>query len=191
MRAIAGHRSARGSLAKGIMILLFLMVLAGGLGFAIGFTQKFAPVEKVPPEATAPAQSSGAGTTGTTTGTTTGAPATLKKAYWISTYGYERAGYAIKVYINDNDVGTFQTDDRIVEVTKFVRPGGNKIRFVAKALPEGNRTDNSAAYLQVNLYQGEKFSSQGYKNGEKLVQYERRVTETEDFDDTQDFTVVE
>ncbi len=188
MSAIRGSRAPKGTMGQGIMILLFLMVCAGGLGFAIGFTQKFAPVESVPPSETA-----GAGTTsGTgTTKTPASQPVALKKSYWISTYGYERAGYAIKVYINDNDVGIFQTENRIVEVTKFVKPGDNKIRFVAKALPEGNRTDNSSAYLQVNLFQGEKYSSKGYKNGEKLVQYERKVTETDNFDDTQDFTVVE
>lgn len=188
MSEMRSGRAMNGSMGQGIMVLLFLMLCAGGAGFFIGFTQKFAPVEKVPP-ATA-SEGSSASSPGAE-GTSATAPAALKKSYWISTRGYERAGFAIKVYVNDTDAGTFQTPDRLVDVTRFVKLGDNKIRFVAKALPAGNRTDNSNAYFQLALYQGEKYSSKGYKNGEKLVEYERKVTETEDFDDSQDFTIVE
>jgi hypothetical protein len=178
---------SKGSLGKGILVFLILLVCAGGAGFTVGYTQKFAPVESVSPDAAPGA----AATAGPGQPSSSAAPATLKKAYWIHTHGYDRAGYAIKVFINDQDVGTFQTPERLVEVTRFVKPGDNRIRFLARALPEGNRTDNPHAHLKLALYQGEKYSSKGFKNGEKLVEYDRKVTETEDFDNSQDFTIIE
>ncbi len=177
----------QGSVVQGIMVLVVLLLCTGGLGFAVGYTQQFAPVQKV-----APAAADSSSTAGTdVAGTSTVSPQ-LKKSYWISTKGYERAGYSIKVFLNGVDAGSFQTPDRIVDVTKFVHTGDNKVRFLAKALPAGNRTtEYASAYLNVSIYQGEKFSSNGFKNGEKLVEYSRTITETQDFDDTQDFTIVE
>ena len=178
-----------GSMVQGFLVLIVLLLCSGAAGFAVGYTQKFHPEEKVAP-------GSGGAVTSATTGTdvsgsSTTTPATLKKVYWIKTKGWERAGYAIKVQLNGNDVGTFQTPDRLQEVTKFVKPGENKIRFIAKSLPSGNRSDYDGSYLELNLFQGEKYSSNGYKDGEKLVSYTRKITETEDFDTDQDFTVVE
>lgn len=185
MTEVDNKPASGGSMAKGVMVLIVFLLCAGGGGFAVGFTQKFAPVQKVAPSA---ADSTSATATSTDSSTSS---TTLKKVYWLATSGWERAGYAIKVYINDQSIGTFQTPDRIEEVTKYLKPGTNKIRFDAKALPAGNRNDYNGAHLVINLMQGEKYSSHGYKNGSKLLQYERKVTETENFDDTQDVEIVE
>ncbi len=184
MTEVDKKSASGGSMAKGVLVLIIFLVCAGGGGFAVGFTQKFAPVQNVAPSAADT-------TTSTATNSSSTSSTGLKKVYWLSTHGWERAGYAIKVYINDHSVGTFQTPDRIEEVTKYLKPGSNKIRFDAKALPAGNRNDYSGANLQIALMQGEKFSARGYKNGSKLVQYERKVTETQDFDDTQDVEIIE
>jgi hypothetical protein len=179
-----------GSMVQGFMVLVVLLLCSGAAGFAVGYTQKFHPEEKVAPGAGGIAATSA--TTGTdVSGSSNTTPATLKKVYWIKTKGWERAGYAIKVIINGNDAGTYQTPDRLQEVTKFIKPGENKIQFIAKSLPAGNRSDYDGSYLELNLYQGSKYSSNGYKDGEKLVSYSRKITETDDFDDSQDFTVVE
>ncbi len=185
MTEVDNKPASGGSMAKGVMVLIVFLLCAGGGGFAVGYTQKFAPVQKVAPSA------ADTTTATTTTDSSTTSPTTLKKVYWIATSGWERAGYAIKIYINDQSVGTFQTPDRIEEVTKYLKPGTNKIRFESKALPAGNRNDYEGAHLTIGLMQGEKFSSRGYKNGSKLLQYERKVTETQDFDDTQDVEIVE
>lgn len=183
----------QGSVLQGIGVMLVLLLCSGGLGFAVGYTQQFAPIEKVPPgtagavtggTASAPSSSDVSGTS------TTSAPQ-LKKAYWISTSGFERAGYSIKVFINDQEVGSYQTPERTDDITKYVHVGDNKVRFVAKALPAGNRQDYSGAHLTLAINKGEKYSSSGYKNAEKLVEYDRKITETQDFDDTMDFSIVE
>ncbi|MBY0546324.1 MAG: hypothetical protein K2W95_03480 [Candidatus Obscuribacterales bacterium] len=183
----------QGSVLQGILVMLVLLLCSGGLGFAVGYTQQFAPVEKVPP-GTPGAVSGGAVSVPSSTdvsGTSTASAPQLKKAYWIATSGFERAGYAIKVYINDQEVGSYQTPARIDDITKYVHVGDNKVRFVAKALPAGNRQEYSGAHLTIAINQGEKYSSTGYKNPEKLVEYERKITETQDFDDTMDFSIVE
>lgn len=178
--------SGQGSVVKGILILLVMLVCSGGFGFAVGYTQQFAPMKKVAPTtAAAPADGS------TTSAADPNAKPALKRSYWISTKGWERAGYSIKVQINGTDVGTFQTPDRITEITKFVNLGNNKVRFTATALPAGNRNDYSGAYLTLNINQGDKFSSTGYKNAEKLVEWTRKVTETDNFDEVQEFSIIE
>lgn len=181
----------QGSVLQGILVMLVLLFCSGGLGFAVGYTQQFAPVEKVPP-GTAGARGGETASSGTdVAGTSTSSAPQLKKSYWISTKGWERAGYSIKVFINDKDAGSYQTPDRTEDITKYVHAGDNKVRFVAKALPAGNRQEYSGAYLAIDINKGEKFSANGYKNAEKLVEYKRSITETEDFDDTMDFSIVE
>lgn len=183
----------QGSVLQGILVMLVLLLCSGGLGFAVGYTQQFAPIEKVPPGtpgATGGGMQSASSGTDVSGTSTTSAPQ-LKKSYWISTRGHERAGYSIKVFINDQEVGSYQTPDRTDDITKYVHSGDNKVRFVAKALPAGNRQDYNGAYLTVEINKGEKYSSNGYKNPEKLVEYSRKITETQDFDDSMDFSIVE
>lgn len=183
----------QGSVLQGVVVLLVFLLCSGGIGFAVGYTQQFAPVQKVAPGtagATA-ASSGGTGSAGSAVSSSSEPTRVMKKAYWIGTRGYERAGYSIKVFLNDQEVGTFQTPERLVDVTRYVHPGDNKVRFVAKALPAGNRCEYTGAYLDVFICQGEKFSSNGYKNGEKLVEYRRSISETEDFDTSQDFSIIE
>jgi hypothetical protein len=177
--------SGQGSIFKGILVLVVMLICAGGFGFAVGYTQQFAPMKKVAPTTAAATSDS------TTAATDPNAKPALKKTYWISTKGWERPGYSIKVQINGNEVGTFQTPDRITEITKFVNLGNNKVRFIATALPAGNRNDYSGAYLTININQGDKFSSSGYKNAEKLVEWTRKVTETDNFDEVQEFSIIE
>lgn len=178
----------QGSVFQGVMVLLVLVLCAGGGGFAVGYMQEFAPVKKVAP-------SGGGEITASSTATgslnTTSAPR-LKKVYWLSTHGYERTGYAVKVYVNGHDVGTFQTPDRQVDITNYLTLGDNKVRFDAKALPEGMRnTEYSSAHFDIRINQGEKYSANGYKNAETLLEYSRKISETENFDDTLDLAIVE
>lgn len=179
----------KGNVAQGVLVLIILLLAVGGAGFGVGFTQKFAPIEMVSPDTAATNKSAGGDTESGASSSST--PASLKKAYWIHTKGWDRAGYAIKVFINDQPVGTFSTQDRLDDVTKYVKAGDNKIRFQAKALPQGNRNDYTGAYLTITLNQGSKFSSKGYKDAQTLVEYTRKVSETDDFDDNMDFAVVE
>jgi hypothetical protein len=114
----------------------------------------------------------------------------LKHAYWIQTSGWDRAGFEIKVYINDQLAGTFATIDQTEDITKLVKAGDNKVRFDAKALPAGNRNDFANAFLTISINQGQKTDT-GFTNAKTLVEYKRKVSEMENFDDVMDFATLE
>ncbi|MDZ4834344.1 MAG: hypothetical protein SGJ27_11260 [Candidatus Melainabacteria bacterium] len=146
---------------------------------------------------TNPATGSAAGTTvatgpatGTAGGTSSSTPSALKKAYWIETSGWDKAGYAITVYINDHPVGNFDVIDRTEDVTKFVVPGENKVRFEAKSLPAENRNDFTGAFLTVTINQGQKTSAKEFTDAQPVIEYKRKVTETTDFDETKEFAAI-
>ncbi|MBX9667656.1 MAG: hypothetical protein K2X93_08570 [Candidatus Obscuribacterales bacterium] len=189
---MASKGEKRGNAAQGFLVIMVLLLATGGAGFGIGYTQKFVPIEMVAPDTAStasssithpstvqpstapslPAQSSSA-TDSQICNTGSGAnssstPISLKKSYWIHTKGWDRAGYAINVFINNKSVGTFSTIDRLDDVTKLVKSGNNKIRFEAKALPESNRNDYTGAFFTVTLNQGTKFSANGYKDLKRL-----------------------
>jgi len=141
------------------------------------------------PPATSAAPASTTGTTAASPGTatsTTPAPSAVKvkKTYWLSTHGWEGSGYDVNVYVNDNLVGTYSKPAQTADITNFVKPGDNKVRFEAKALSDDKRNDFSGAHLIVKVNRGDAISKDG---GEALLDYKRTVSEKENFDDTMDF----
>ncbi len=118
----------------------------------------------------------------------------LKKAYWLKSGGYERAGFMIKVYLNGQFVGKFFKPDVIIECTKFLKPGHNTITFQAKSLPVDQRSDYATAHLDIDLKAGEKKmdgDTPRYENGDTLLDYSRKVTDTEDNKETKEFETLE
>lgn len=117
----------------------------------------------------------------------------LKKAYWINTRGYERV-YKISVYINDQFLGKFYKPNVDLDATKYIKPGLNTIKFIARPLPMDQRMDSSSAYLEVQLKAGDK-KGEGenvqFTNGDTVVTYTRKVTDTEDFTDSKEFETLE
>jgi hypothetical protein len=187
-----GKKSSSGSSGmdtfKGILIMLLLIVLAGTGGYFFGAMQQLAPIRKVPPgtpgalEST-PAQS-GAGVQ---------SPATseLKKHYWIHSSGEERVGYNISITINGTPVGMVNTPKRNIDISKLVKPGVNHILFQAKSLPVSQRdTSNSWPALTLEIMAGDK-TSEDFGKGDVLLQYARKVTETQDYNDNMEFMIVE
>lgn len=141
-----------------------------------------------PSAATTPANTPSTATP-TTGGASTVAKAALKKTYWIQTAGWNKAGYTITVYINDQPVGNFDAIDTTEDVTKFVKPGENKIRFEAKPHPPGDRNEFTGAFLTVTINQGQK-SGEEFTDALPVIEYKRRVTETTPYDDTMDFAAI-
>lgn len=175
--------SGAGAMAKGILIMFLLIIGAGAGGYFFGTYQKFAPVQNVPP-GTPGAQS---------TGVTVSNPGSsqLKKKYWLHSYGYDHVGFSITVLVNGQEAGQFFSDNKDVEVTKFVKPGENTIQFKAKLLPSGMREHAGEAgyYLTLYLYSG---NVVGQANGkDELLKYTRRANEFEDHDDTMTFLPLE
>ena len=120
--------------------------------------------------------------------------AQLKKAYWVHTRGDDRAGYKIAVFINGQFLGKFYKSDVDVEATKYLKPGRNSITFDCKPLPLDQRSDYSGAYLDIQLKAGDKKmdgDKARFENGDTLVEYRRKVTETEEFKDTKEFETLE
>ncbi len=141
-----------------------------------------------PATATATAPSTAA-STNTTGGATSVAKAALKKTYWIQTAGWDKAGYTITVYINDQPVGNFDSIDRTEDITKFVKPGENKVRFEAKPHPPGDRNEFTGAFLTVTVNQGQK-NGEEFTDAQPVVEYKRKVTETTPYDDSMDFAAI-
>lgn len=142
---------------------------------------------------TTPAPATTPAATPTTSAPASGAgtvtKAALKKTYWIQTAGWDKAGYTITVYINDQPVGNFDSIDRTEDVTKFVKPGENKIRFEAKPHPPGDRNEFTGAFLTVTVNQGQK-NGEEFTDAQPVVEYRRKVTETTPYDDSMDFAAI-
>ncbi|MBY0546325.1 MAG: hypothetical protein K2W95_03485 [Candidatus Obscuribacterales bacterium] len=117
----------------------------------------------------------------------------LKKAYWIHTRGEERV-YKISVFINDQFLGKFYKPNVDLDATKYIKPGRNTIKFIARPLPMDQRVDYSGAYLEVQLKAGDK-KGEGenaqFSNGDTLLTYTRKVTDTEEFTDSKEFETLE
>lgn len=171
---------------KGFLIMLLLLVLAGSGGYFFGTYQKFAPVRNVAPGTPGAVESmSGPATV------QIGSPSNLKNQYWIHSGGQDRVGYAITVHVNGQLVDQFHTPNRDVEITRFVKPGENHVTFQAKSLPLSQRDTSHEWYeYSLDVMSGKKFGDK-FTDGDKLVTYTRKVTETQDYNDDMTFVTVE
>lgn len=117
----------------------------------------------------------------------------LKKAYWIHTRGEERV-YKISVFINDQFLGKFYKPNVDLDATKYIKPGRNTIKFIARPLPMDQRVDYSTAFLELQLKAGDK-KGEGdnvqFSNGDTLLTYTRKVTDTEEFTESKEFETLE
>lgn len=172
---------------KGFLIFALFIIGAGFGGYFFGTMQKFAPVQNVPP-----------GTPGAVAGVSSGTaestgsvnPNGLKKKYWIHSSGHEHIGYAITVYVNGQLVDKFFTPNKRVDITKWVKPGENSVRFDAEVLPVSMNEHRGSNYYYLNLA----IESGEYDTDPKaveLINYKRNASETEKFNDTMTFVTME
>ena len=116
--------------------------------------------------------------------TTAAVPATLSKKYFVVSEQAQQGmtQYDIDLYVNSKWVRKFHSDDEQVvsEVTQFMRPGANKILFVAKKNVVGARKSFSPeATYRITL-------GEGAATGDKvvidnpLVSFKRSADQTED-----------
>jgi hypothetical protein len=189
------NESAQGSSAgatfKGILVLILLVIAAGAGGYFFGTYQKFAPIKEV---GSAPSTADATSTT-TTAGGSSESSGTLKNKYWIHSGGYDQSGYAITVWINGKRIDKFTAPRRDVDITKYVKPGENTIRFEAQSLPASMRDQDHLTSnwyeLSVNLASSPQMYSGAPKEGDTLLKYKRNITETQNYDDTMSFLTVE
>jgi hypothetical protein len=113
-----------------------------------------------------------------------------KMRYWLISSGEDYCGYSVTVNVNNNPVDSFFGPDKIVEVTKLVKPGENQVRFEAKALGEQyNKHTGDAAYaVTVKLVKGTHMQD-NFAAKDVLMSYSRNASETQDFNDVTNFKV--
>src|SRR5579885_1710834 len=99
-----------------VVFMLVLAGIAGAIGFWVGFTQPFVPVDG---------------------GRTGWLRPGLKHQYCLRSSGSEQSPYSISVSINSHKLPPITASGRIIDVTDLVLRGRNKITFEAKRLPQG------------------------------------------------------
>ncbi len=183
---VEGKGSRFVSQAKGLLILVLLVVGAAAAGYFFGTYQKFAPLKSVPPGtpgviediasvATVPEQK----------------PAGLKKNYWMHSKGFEHVGYAISVYINGKLVDKVFNPKKVIDIGKYVHPGENQVRFVARVLPDGMRSGSGWHDLTLNIVATERPAGDRYNESDILVSYKRTRDDFKDYDDKVSFVTLE
>lgn len=116
----------------------------------------------------------------------------LSKRYWlVSKYNKKgQAQYDVDVFVNDQFVKKVRSidDATVLEVTKFVKPGANKVRLVAvKNLGDKRLSSSVVDFLEIVV--GEGAVGGGTVTIDKaVVSYKRTAAETGDFKDDFAFT---
>jgi hypothetical protein len=91
---------------------------------------------------------------------TSAAPATISKHYWLVTD--ETAGgmaqYDMDVFVNAKWIRKVKAGEQqaVVEITKYLVPGPNKIIFAAtKHMEQGRKSNSPNSYLKIIIGEGE------------------------------------
>ena len=112
----------------------------------------------------------------------------LKKKYWLVSLK-NRPGstqYSIDIYINEVWMRKITSDDNqvIMDVTKYLNPGKNKISFTAnKATENGRKSTNPTDIFKILIGEG-KLKDQSVVLESQLVKYSRNASETDNFQDS-------
>lgn len=149
------------------IFVLVLVGLAGAVGFGVGFTQTFVPVQG---------------------GATAFLGPGLKHQYFIHTSGSTQVPYSVTVSVNGHRLPEVASGGKIVPITDFVIKGRNKVMFEAKKLPAG-MYDKDIGWIDVSVVEGTA-TNDGYKDGQDLVKYQRKASEQGDFKDEMDWEPV-
>lgn len=207
MTSSTGKKGSGGGFFRAIVDLFILVLMLGAAGFGgyfWGVHQQLAPVLKVPlgtPGAILPSQTTAAKTEtpastqpakepepSTTQASTTEKPVGKKK-FWISSTGTDYIGYSITVKVNGTPVDSFFGPGKNIDITHLVKRGNNKINFEAKNLGEQyNKHDGEAnADLVLKVVSGP-ILTDSFKASDVIVSYKRKATESDDFNDTEQFS---
>ena len=119
-------------------------------------------------------------------------PAAMSQHYWLVT---EKAApgmtqFDIDVFVNSKFVRRFLDDEEhiVLELTKYLQPGQNKVVFVAKKnLGAARRSASPQHYFRIVVGEGDS-GGRNVMIHRKLIDYKRTALETKDF--TDEFLVV-
>ncbi len=119
------------------------------------------------------------------------APAAITKHYWLVTEQTEAgaAQYDLDVFINSKWIRKLKAGEEqiVLEITKYLAPGPNKILFAAtKHVEAGRKSTAASAYLKVIVGEGESGGNNVLIDN-PLVECKRTAAETENVNE--EFTI--
>ncbi|MBS2023871.1 MAG: hypothetical protein JST92_15820 [Deltaproteobacteria bacterium] len=114
-------------------------------------------------------------------------PGQITKRYWLVTEHTESgaAQYDVDVFINSKWVRKVKAGDSqiVMEITKLLNPGQNKILFAAtKHMEAGRKSSAASAYVKVTVGEGDS-SGGNVMIDNPLFEYRRTAAETENVND--------
>jgi hypothetical protein len=84
-------------------------------------------------------------------------PATISKHYWLVSEEKEGAQYDLDVFVNSKWVRKVKAGEPqiVLEITKFLQPGQNKVLFAATKRPEPRKPASPASFVKITVGEGE------------------------------------
>jgi hypothetical protein len=121
-----------------------------------------------------------------------GAEAKLTSRYWMSApqRSRGRVDYDIDVFVNETHVTRLRSEDTrvLVEITRHVKRGENRVRLVARKRAGATRGSASAADVMEIVVGSGRVGQGTVTIDEPLVTYRRNAAETKEFQDEYRFT---
>jgi len=126
-------------------------------------------------------------------GAITATPGKLSKSYFLVSEESRRGAtrYEVAVYVNGKRVTTIRSnaDPAAIDITRFVKPGKNEVRFFAtkKKSAKPRKKSSPAAYLEIQVGEG-RARADTVTLTKTLLQYKRSASESSTYDHTYRFT---
>ena len=112
----------------------------------------------------------------------------LKSRYWASCITSGNPYYSVKVEVNKNLVAIVQLSKLMIDITQYIKPGINKVRFIAtKTTPKGSGYHYNR--ININIGPGIKDNRGNIQMTQLQIEYERVGEERSDFDETFEFLI--
>jgi hypothetical protein len=118
-------------------------------------------------------------------------PGTVTKRYWLVSEAQDSAAaqYDLDVFVNSKWVRKVKAGEAqiVLEITKFITPGPNKILLAAtKHMEAGRKSDQAASYLKITVGEGEA-GGNTVTIDNPLIECKRTAAETENVNE--EFTI--
>lgn len=198
------------------IIICLLLAGAGFGGYFWGTHQRLVPVMMVPPgtpgaktaaevgldtkddksipakpgEAAAAAPATAAHTAPAATSSTASTAKSGVTKYWLISSGSDYVGYNITVNVGSDPVDSFFGPDKIVDITKHIKPGQQiSINFDAKQMGEqfNKYTGDASKELTIRLVKGPHVADT-FSDKDVIMSFSRNAAQTESDQETKTFT---
>lgn len=116
----------------------------------------------------------------------------LKRKYWVASSGSDYIGSSVTVVVNGQPVDNFFGPGKLVDVSRFVKRGPNRITFDSKVLDDeyNQHLGNDKFDLTLKLVSGANVR-EDFDSNSVLLSFKRTAADLEDGSNTLDFTAKE